>query len=80
MCVPFGIFLLRRPRVFPRALGPVACRGAAWPPYVSLGPGLGPSHVVLGFKVASSLGEGFRARRATQAHANPRICYIINRL
>ena len=28
-------------------------------------------HVLWGFKVASSFGEGFRARRAIQVHANP---------
>ena len=46
----------------------------------SLGPGRGPWHVLWGFKVARPLGEAFRARRAIQAHANPRTYYIINRL
>ena len=38
----------------------------------SLGPGRGPWHVLWGFKVPSPHGEGFRACRASQAHANPR--------
>ena len=37
----------------------------------SSGPGRGPWHVLWGFEVASPHGEGFRARRAIQAHANP---------
>ena len=38
----------------------------------SVGPGRGPWHVLWGFKVVSNHEEAFRARRATQAHANPR--------
>ena len=38
----------------------------------SVGPGRGPWHVLWGFKVASNHVEAFRARRAIQAHANPR--------
>ena len=65
-------FLLFRPRVFSRALGSVARREPARTPRASLGPGRGPRHVLWGFKVASPHGEGFRARRAIQAPANPR--------
>ena len=64
--------ILFRPRVFPRDLGSAARRKPARTPYASLGPGRGPWHVLWGFKVASLLGEGFRARRAIHAHANPR--------
>ena len=73
-------FFLFQPRVFLRALGAVARKEPARTPYASLGPGQGPWHVLWGFKAASSLGEGFRARRAIQAHANPRTKYIVNRL
>ena len=38
----------------------------------SVGPGRGPWHVLWGFKVTSNHGEACRARRAIQAHANPR--------
>ena len=38
----------------------------------SVGPGRGPRHALWGLKVASNHGEAFRARRAIQAHANPR--------
>ena len=69
---PFGIFFLFRPRVIPRALGSVARRESARTPHASFGPGRGPWHVLWGFKVASPLGEGFRARRTIQASANPR--------
>ena len=65
-------FFLFRPRVFPRAMGSVACREPARTPHASLGPGRSPWHVLWGFEVASPLGEGFRARIAIQAHANPR--------
>ena len=65
-------FFLFRPRVFPRALGSVARREPARTPHASLGPGRGPWHVLWGFKVASPLGEAFRARRAIQALENPR--------
>ena len=36
------------------------------------GPGLGPLHVLGGSNVTSNHWEAFRARRAIQAHANPR--------
>ena len=39
---------------------------------VSVGLGRGPWHALSWFKVASNHGEAFRARRAIQAHANPR--------
>ena len=65
-------FFLFRPRAFPRALSSVTRREPARTPDASLGPGRGPWHVLWGFEVASPLGEGFRARRAIQAHANPR--------
>ena len=65
-------FFLFRPWIFPRALGSVARREPGRTPHASLGPGRGPWHVLWGFKVESPLGEGFRARRAIQAHANPR--------
>ena len=65
-------FCLFWPRVFPRALGSVARREPAQTPQASLDPGRGPWHVLWGFKVASPLGEGFRARRAIQPHPNPR--------
>ena len=73
-------FFLFRPRVCGRALGSVAYRGPARTPYASLGSGRGLWHVLWGFKVARSLGEAFRARRAIQAHTNPRTYYIIIRL
>ena len=82
-------FFLFRPPVFPRALGSVARREPARTPHASLGPGRGPWHVPWGFKVASPLGEGFRARRAIQAPANPRtglkrirrlICCLVSRM
>ena len=38
----------------------------------SVGPDRGPWHVLWEFKVASSNGEAFRARRAIQVHANRR--------
>ena len=41
----------------------------------SVGPDRGPWHVLWGFKVASNHGEVFRARRAIQAHTNPRAGY-----
>ena len=65
-------FVLFRPRVFPRDLDSVSRREPARTPYASLGPGRSPWHVLWGFKVASPLGEGFRSRRAVQAHGNPR--------
>ena len=68
-------FFLFRPRVFPRSLGSVACREPARTPHASLGPGRGPWHVLWEFKVARSLGEGFRASRDIQAPANPRTRY-----
>ena len=68
---PSAFFLLW-PRVFPRALGSVARGEPARTPRANLGPGRGPWHVLWGFEVASPLGEGFRARRAIQVHANPR--------
>ena len=73
-------FFLFRPRGFPRDLGSVAHTEPARTPYASLGSGRGLWHVLWGFKVARPLGEAFRARRAIQAHANPRTYYIINRL
>ena len=73
MCL-FGpsAYFLFRPRVFPRALGSVTRREPARTPHASVGPGRGPWHVLWGFKVASPLGEGFRARRAIKASANSR--------
>ena len=65
-------FYFFRPRIFPRALGFVARREPTRTPCASLGPGRGPWHVLWRFKVASPLREGFRTRRAIQAHANPR--------
>ena len=38
----------------------------------SVRPGRCPWHVLWGVKVTSNHGEAFRARRAIQAHANPR--------
>ena len=38
----------------------------------NVGPDRGPWHVLWGFKVASNHREAFRARRAIQAHSNPR--------
>ena len=69
-------FFLFRARVFSRALGSVARREPARTPYASVGPSQGPWHVLWEFEVASSLGEGFRARRAIYAHANPRTWYL----
>ena len=66
-------FFLFRPGVFPRALGSVAHREPARTQYASLGPTRGPWHVLWRLKVARPLGEGFRARRAIQAHANPHV-------
>ena len=63
---------LFRPRVFPRAFGPVARREPARTTHESLGPGRSSWQVLWGFKVASPLGEGFRARRTIHAHENPR--------
>ena len=73
-CVFFTLphFFLFRPRAFPRDLGYVARREPARTLHARLGPGRGPWHMLWGVKVASSLGEGFRARRASQAPANPR--------
>ena len=73
MCL-FGpsAYFLFRPRVFPRALGSVTRREPARTPHASVGPGRGPWHVLWGFKVASNDRQSFRARRAIQAHANPR--------
>ena len=73
-CVFYNLrhFFLFRPRVFPRVLGSVARREPARIPHASLGPDRGPWHALWGFKVVSPLGEGFRARRAIQASANPR--------
>ena len=68
-------FFLFRPRVFPRALGSVAHREPSRTQYASLGPGLGPWHVLWGLKVARPLGEAFRARRAIQAHVNSCLLY-----
>ena len=65
-------FVLFRPRVFSRALGSVARREPSRTLGASVGPGRGPRHVLWGFKVASPLGEGFRARRAIQVRVNPR--------
>ena len=48
------------------------------PPRASLGPSRGPRHVLWEFKVASPLGEGFRARRTIYAHANPRTYYLVH--
>ena len=45
----------------------------------SVGPGRGPWHGLWGFKVASHHGEVLRARRATQAHANPRTWYRLKK-
>ena len=59
-----------------RALGSVARREPVRTPRASLGPGRGSWRVLWGFKVASPLGEGFRARRAIHAHANPRTYYM----
>ena len=47
-----------------RCVGPVTTR---------YGPGRGPWHVLWGLKEARPLGEALRARRATQAHANPHL-------
>ena len=69
-------FFLFRPRVFSRVLGSVARREPARTSRVSLGPGRGPWYVLWGLKVACPLGEGFRARRAIQAHSNPRTYYL----
>ena len=68
---PSAFFLLR-PRVFSGDLDSVVRREGARNPRTSLGPDRGPRHVLWGFKVASLLGEAFRARRPTQASANPR--------
>ena len=65
-------FFFFRPWVFSRALGSVARKEPARTPHAGWGPGRGPWHVLWGFKVASLLGDGFRARGAIQAHANPR--------
>ena len=65
-------FLLFQSRVFPRALGFVARREPARTSHARFVPGRGPWHVIWGFKVASPLGKGFRARRAIQALAHPR--------
>ena len=65
-------FFSLRPRVFARAIGSAARREPTRTPHASWGHGRGPWHVLWGFKVASPLGEGFRARRTIQAHANPR--------
>ena len=65
-------FLLFRPRLFHRALGSVARREPVGIPQARLSPGRGPWHVLWRFKVVRLLGEGFRARRTTQAQANPR--------
>ena len=65
-------FFLFRPRIFPIALGSVARRESTRTPHASLGPGRGPWHVLWGFKEASPLREGLRARIAIQVHANPR--------
>ena len=64
-------FFLFRPWVFPTALGSVARREPARTPHASLGPDRSSWHVLWGFKVASPLREGFRVRRAIQAHADP---------
>ena len=78
MCfLAFRHFFLLRPRIFPRALGSVARWEPARTPHASLGPGRGPWHVLWGFKVARPLGDGFRARRAVQAPANPRTRYSL---
>ena len=69
-------FFPLRPQVFPRALGSVARREPARTQHPSVGPSRGPWRVLLGFIVASLLGEGFRARGAVQVHANPRTKYI----
>ena len=90
-CVFLAIrsFFLFRPRVFARTLGSVARREPVRTPHASLSPGRGPWHVLWGFKVARPLGEGFRARRAIQAPANPRtglkrirrlICCLVSRM
>ena len=68
---PWAFFLFR-PRVFSRALGSVARREPARTPHASLSPGRGLWHVLWGFNIASPLGEGFRARSAIKASANPR--------
>ena len=65
-------FFLFRLRVFPRALGFGARRSPPEHEGASVAPGRAPRHVLWGFKVASNHGEAFRARRAIQAHANPR--------
>ena len=70
----FGIFFSSGRGSFSRALGSAARRKPAWTSRANLGAGRGPWHVLWGFKVASLLGEAFRARRATQAPANPRRC------
>ena len=65
-------FFLFRPRVFSRALDPVAGREAAGTPRRNCG--LWPTSMAraLGFKVAGPHVEAFRAGRAIQAPANPR--------
>ena len=67
-----GILFLFRPPVFSRVHGSVERREPTRTPRASWGPGRGPRHVLRGFKMASPLGEGYRARRAIQAPANPR--------
>ena len=75
-------FFLFRPRAFSRALGSVARREPARTPRARLGLGKGPQHVLWGFKLASPLEEGFRARTAIQvrptAHVISGILNVIN--
>ena len=68
-------FFLFRPRVFSRALGSGARREPARTPRRRCSPGRGPWYVLWGFKVACNRGEAYRARKAIQAHANPRKYY-----
>ena len=76
MCVffsPFGIFLSSGRGSFLVLSAPWRTGSPPGPHTKSLGPGRGPRHVLWSLKVARLLGEVFRASRAIQADANPRV-------